>query len=175
MNFHSLAFRHEMPHLSMPRPSNDHRILAALLPFVLGITMALMPPPPELAQCSWWSLSLFVTVIVGLIMEPVPVAAVGYEETRLGKRISLSRLGGRSFALGYAIMPADPLPAPFTPSNTARSGGTIFSVIKNIPEFHQSLPNDPASRRIGSYLMWTARRCSAGLPCGRRTSSAFLL
>src|SRR5664279_4336372 len=46
--------------------------------------------------------------------------------------------------------------APFTPLNTARGGGTIFPVIKNIPEFYQSLPNDPSSRRIGSYLMWTA-------------------
>jgi len=46
--------------------------------------------------------------------------------------------------------------APFTPSNTARSGGTIFPVIKNIPEFYQSLPNDSSSRRLGSFLMWTA-------------------
>src|SRR5450631_2484883 len=73
-----------------------------------------------------------------------------------GSRCLLSRLGGRSLTLGYAIMLADLVLAPFTPSNTARSGGTIFPVIKNIPEFYQSLPNDPSSRRIGSYLMWTA-------------------
>src|SRR5450631_2478729 len=73
-----------------------------------------------------------------------------------GSRCLLSRLGGRSLTLGYAIMLADLVLAPFTPSNTARSGGTIFPVIKNIPEFYQSLPNDPSARRIGSYLMWTA-------------------
>jgi len=218
MNFHSLAFRAEQPHLSptMSQPSPRHLALAALLPLAIGITMALLPPPPGLAQYSWWYLSLFVTVIVGLIVEPVPAAAVGflgvtvaavlsrfvlfspaqlaapgfnpnsaaiawalsgfsnatvwlifsafvfslgYEKTGLGKRISLlllSRLGGRSLTLGYAVMLADLMLAPFTPSNTARSGGTIFPVIKNIPEFYQSLPNDPSSRRIGSYLMWTA-------------------
>jgi L-tartrate/succinate antiporter len=218
MNFHSLAFRAEQPHLSptTSQPSPRHLALAALVPLAIGIAMALLPPPPGLAQYSWWYLSLFVTVIVGLIVEPVPAAAVGflgvtlaavlsrfvlfspaqlaapgfnpnsaaiawalsgfsnatvwlifsafvfslgYEKTGLGKRISLvllSRLGGRSLTLGYAIMLADLLLAPFTPSNTARSGGTIFPVIKNIPEFYQSRPNDPSSRRIGSYLMWTA-------------------
>jgi len=53
-------------------------------------------------------------------------------------------------------MVANLLLAPFTPSNTARSGGAIFPIIKNIPTFYQSLPNDPSSRRIGGYLMWTA-------------------
>ena len=79
MNFHSLAFRHERPHSfpTTPRPSTNYRALAALLPLAVGLTMALLPPPPELAQYSWWYLSLFVTVIVGLIVEPVPAAAVG--------------------------------------------------------------------------------------------------
>src|SRR5450631_3524808 len=79
MNFHSLAFRHEQPHLfpTTPRSSTNYRALAALLPLAVGLTMALLPPPPELAQYSWWYLSLFVTVIVGLIVEPVPAAAVG--------------------------------------------------------------------------------------------------
>jgi L-tartrate/succinate antiporter len=218
MNFHSLAFWHEQQDAfpTRPRPSTNHRTLAALLPLAIGITMALLPAPPGLAQYSWWYLSLFVTVIVGLIVEPIPAAAVGflgvtaaavlsrfvlyspeqlavagfnsnsaaiswalsgfanstvwlifsafvfslgYEKTGLGKRISLlllSRLGGRSLTLGYAVMLADLVLAPFTPSNTARSGGTIFPVIKNIPEFYQSRPNDPSSRRMGSYLMWTA-------------------
>jgi L-tartrate/succinate antiporter len=39
-------------------------------------------------------------------------------------------LGKRTLGLGYAVALADL--APFTLSNTARSGGTIFPVIKNI-------------------------------------------
>jgi L-tartrate/succinate antiporter len=42
------------------------------------------------------------------------------------------------------------------PSNTARSGGTIFPIIRNIPELYGSLPNDESARKIGAYLMYTA-------------------
>src|SRR5207244_1512220 len=45
--------------------------------------------------------------------------------------------------------------APFTPSNTARSAGTIFPVIRNIPPLYGSEPGETA-RKIGSYLMWVA-------------------
>ncbi len=65
-------------------------------------------------------------------------------------------LGRRSLTLGYAITFADLLLAPFTPSNTARSGGTIYPIIANLPPLYGSKPNDPSSRRIGSYLMWVA-------------------
>ena len=192
------------------------RILTALAPLTVGIILALLPAPDGLAQHGWWFFSLFAAVIVGLILEPIPAAAIGflgitaatvsaqfvlfspaqlaapgfkantaaiswalsgfsnptvwlifsafifsmgYEKTGFGKRLSLtlmSHLGGRSLTLGYAVMVADLLLAPFTPSNTARSGGTIFPIIKNIPTFYQSLPNDPSARRIGGYLMWTA-------------------
>jgi L-tartrate/succinate antiporter len=57
---------------------------------------------------------------------------------------------------GYAIAFADLLLAPFTPSNTARSGGTIYPVIRNLPPLYGSLPDHPSARRIGSYLMWVA-------------------
>ena len=49
-----------------------------------------------------------------------------------------------------------PILAPFTPSNTARSGGTIYPVIKNLPPLYDSKPDDPSMRRIGSYIMWVA-------------------
>ena len=51
---------------------------------------------------------------------------------------------------------ADTILAPFTPSNTARSGGTIYPVIRNLPPLYDSKPNDPSMRRIGSYIMWVA-------------------
>jgi L-tartrate/succinate antiporter len=218
MNFHSLAFaREHAPSVAVAaRRGTSGRALSAILPLAIGLVMVLLPPPPGLPQYAWWYLALFVSVIVGLIVEPVPAAAVGllgvtaaavlarfvlfspaqlaatgfnstsaaiswalsgfsnstvwlifsafvfslgYEKTGLGKRIALlllSRMGGRTLTLGYAVMLADLVLAPFMPSNTARSGGTIFPVIKNIPEFYQSRPNDPSSRRIGSYLMWTA-------------------
>lgn len=30
----------------------------------------------------------------------------------------------------------------------------MFPVVKNLPPLFDSFPNDPSSRRIGSYLMW---------------------
>ena len=60
----------------LPRPVPG-RLMAALAPLAVGLILALLPPPPGLQQHSWWYLALFVTVIVGLITEPVPAAAVG--------------------------------------------------------------------------------------------------
>ena len=74
----------------------------------------------------------------------------------MGKRISLllvKKMGKRTLTLGYAVAVSDTLLAPFTPSNTARSGGTIYPVIRNLPALYGSKPNDPSSRRIGSYIM----------------------
>lgn len=105
-----------------------------------------------------WALSGFANSTVWLIFAAF-VFSLGYEKTGLGKRLALlllSRLGGRTLTLGYAVMLADLVLAPFMPSNTARSGGTIFPIIKNIPAFYESRPNDPSSRRLGGFLMWTA-------------------
>jgi L-tartrate/succinate antiporter len=105
-----------------------------------------------------WALSGFADHTVWLIFGAF-VFALGYEKTGLGKRIALMlvrRMGKRTLTLGYAVMLADLILAPFTPSTTARSGGTIYPVIHNIPPLYDSKPNDPSARRIGSYLMWVA-------------------
>ena len=89
----------------------------------------------------------------------VHVPAAGYDKTQFGRRMALilvKYLGRRSLTLGYAITFADLLLAPFTPSNTARSGGTIYPIIANLPPLYGSKPNDPSARKIGSYLMWVA-------------------
>ncbi|MCG6538166.1 MAG: anion permease, partial [Syntrophales bacterium LBB04] len=105
-----------------------------------------------------WALSGFSDATVWLIFGAF-VFSMGYNKTGLGRRIALILvrwLGGRTLGLGYAISLADLVLAPGTPSNTARSGGTIFPVIRNIPALYGSEPNSPTARRIGSYLMWTA-------------------
>ena len=187
-----------------------------LLLLAVAAALALIPPPPGLAPHAWNFFAIFAGVIVGLMLEPLPGAAVGligvvlvtvlapwvlfapaelakagfkpanaslawalsgfanttvwlifaafmfalgYEKTGLGKRIALwlvRAMGRRTLMLGYAITIADTLLAPFTPSNTARSGGTVFPVIRNLPALYDSLPNDPSARRIGGYVMWVA-------------------
>ena len=103
-----------------------------------------------------WALSGFVDSTVWLIFVAF-MFAMGYEKTGLGRRIALflmKKMGGNALGLGYAISFADLSLAPFIPSNTARSGGTIYPVVKNIPPMYDSLP-DKDRRKIGSYLMWT--------------------
>jgi L-tartrate/succinate antiporter len=105
-----------------------------------------------------WALSGFSNSTVWLIFGAF-MFAMGYEKTGLGRRIALllvKAMGRRTLTLGYAVTIADALLAPFTPSNTARSGGTIYPVIRNLPALYESKPNDPSMRRVGSYLMWVA-------------------
>ncbi len=175
----------------------------AVLPLLLGVIIALLPAPPGLNQTAWYFFAIFSSVILGLILEPLPAAAVGfigvflvavlglagpkpadnirwalsgfangtvwlifgafmfalgYEKTGLGKRIALilvKTLGKNTLGLGYAITFSDLILAPFMPSNTARSGGTIFPIIRNLPALYGSSPGE-TSRKIGAYIMWTA-------------------
>ncbi len=204
----------ELKPLPAPSPSPRSSIAwKAAAPLVAGAALALCPSPAGLAPHAWIYFAAFVAVIVALILEPLPAAAVGligittigglglvfspeqlanpafkapaealrwalagfanstvwlifgafmfamgYEKTGLGRRLALvlvKRLGSRTLGLGYAIMLADLLLAPFTPSNTARSGGTIFPVIRGIPALYGSHPGETA-RKVGAYLMWLA-------------------
>jgi L-tartrate/succinate antiporter len=174
------------------------------------------PAPAGLDQHAWYYAAIFAGVVVGLILEPLPPAAIGligvtavavlgrwvlysrdtlaapgfdatarsvewalsgfanstvwlsfaaftfaagYQKTGLGRRIALllvRTLGRRTLTLGYAVMLADAVLAPFTPSNTARSAGTVYPIIRNLPPLYGSLPNSPSARRLGSYIMWCA-------------------
>jgi L-tartrate/succinate antiporter len=126
---------------------------------VLGITAAaalrLVAPTPGGSIA--WALSGFSHGTVWLIFMAF-MLGLGYDKTGLGRRIALSLvqwLGRGTLGLGYAVALADLALAPFIPSNTARSGGTIFPIISHIPALYGSAPGDTA-RRIGAYLMWTA-------------------
>jgi L-tartrate/succinate antiporter len=192
------------------------RALRAIAPVALALILALLPAPAGLAAYAWHYFAIFAAVILALMLEPLPGAAVGligvtvaatlarytlfgpvdlakpgfspagaalswalsgfsnatvwlifaafmfalgYEKTGLGRRIALllvKHLGHRTLTLGYGITLADTILAPFTPSNTARSAGTIYPIIRNLPALYQSQPNDPSARRMGSYIMWVA-------------------
>lgn len=190
--------------------------ISFLLPVITAIILLLLPVPQGLSPQAWHFFSVFVAIIVGLVLEPLPGAvisltgtvliavfssyflftpeqtgasgfnlpnqafkwavsgfadstvwlvvgafmfAAGYKKTRFGERLALilvKYLGKRTLTLGYAVTFADLLLAPVTPSSTARSGGTIYPIIANLPPLYDSRPNDPSSRKIGSYLMWVA-------------------
>jgi citrate:succinate antiporter/L-tartrate/succinate antiporter len=187
----------------------------SVLPLLVWLTLVLIPHPAGLSANAWHYHALFVAVILALVLEPIPAAAVGlvgvavatasryvaakpgdalkwglsgfsdssvwlifgalvfstgYAKTGLGRRIALwlvKTLGHRTIGLGYAVMLADLLIAPVMPSNTGRSAGVIFPIVRGIPGLYGSEPG-PTARRIGAYLMWTAFATTAV------TSSLFL-
>ncbi|MDX4071088.1 anion permease [Aliarcobacter skirrowii] len=173
-----------------------------LVPVLLALIIWFIPAPEGLSVEAWRFFGIFLAVIIGLILEPIPAAligfagisliavlglmgnsgesikwalsgfsnttiwlifaafmfAAGYKKTGLGKRISLlmiKYMGKSTLGLGYAVAFSDLVLAPFMPSNTARSGGTIYPVVINIPQIFNSLPdNEP--RKIGAYISWVA-------------------
>ena len=46
-------------------------------PVVVGIVIALIPPPAGLPQHAWYYFAIFAGVIVGLMFEPLPGGAIG--------------------------------------------------------------------------------------------------
>lgn len=134
-------------------------VIALFSQWVLFSPAEVANPGFKMASESFkWAVSGFGNSTVWLIFGAFMFAA-GYDKTQFGRRLALilvKYLGRRSLTLGYAITFADLLLAPFTPSNTARSGGTIYPIIANLPPLYGSKPNDPSARKIGSYLMWVA-------------------
>lgn len=105
-----------------------------------------------------WGLSGFSNSVIWLIFAAFMIG-IGYAKSGLGRRIALilvSKLGKTTLGLGYAITIIDVILAPFIPSNAARSGGTLYPIISQIPAMFNSHPNDPSTRKIGAYLAWTA-------------------
>jgi L-tartrate/succinate antiporter len=134
-------------------------LVTVLAPWVLFAPAELAKPGFKPANAALtWALSGFSNGTVWLIFGAF-MFALGYDKTGLGRRIALvlvKMMGRRTLTLGYAVSVADTILAPFTPSNTARSGGTIYPVIRNLPMLYGSKPDDPSARKIGSYIMWVA-------------------
>lgn len=100
------------------------------------------------------ALSGFANVTVWLIVAAF-LFARAFVQTRLGERIAYNvvrRVGHGPLRLGYAIVLADLIMAPMTPSNTARAGGILFPITLNVARAFGSEPG-PTSSRIGAFLM----------------------
>jgi L-tartrate/succinate antiporter len=139
-----------------PIPPSMVGLLGVLVATMLGCVA-----PEPLASIEW-GLNGFSEPTVWLIFGAL-VFSMGYERTGLGRRIALLlvRLMGRStLGLGYALMLADLAIAPFTPSNTGRSAGVIYPIVRGIPALYGSAPG-LTSRRVGAYLLWTGFASSA--------------
>ncbi|HAT55619.1 MAG TPA: anion permease [Lactobacillus sp.] len=79
----------------------------------------------------------------------------GLIKTRLGERIAyalLQRFGSSSLKLGYSLSVGDLIISAFVPSNTARSGGIMYPIVRSIAHVAGSEP-DKNPRKLGAYLI----------------------
>lgn len=187
-----------------------NKLTKGLIPIAITLIIWLLPVPAGMPAPAWQFFGLFLGVIAGLILEPVPIGlvgfigvitasllkigpvpakngavsagaainwalsgfsnstvwlivvaflfAAGYEKTGLGRRVALylvSKIGRSTLGLGYSVILTESVLAPFMPSNTARSGGTLYPILSNIPAMFDSSP-EKEPRKIGAYLSWIA-------------------
>jgi DASS family divalent anion:Na+ symporter len=84
--------------------------------------------------------------------------ARGFVKTGLGDRIAtyfIKWLGSSTLGLSYGLTISEACIAPAMPSTTARAGGVFLPIIKSLSLSAGSKPNDPSSRKLGSYLVMT--------------------
>jgi L-tartrate/succinate antiporter len=60
-----------------------------LLAVLVGGVIALLPVPAGLKPTAWWFFALFCSVVVGLVLEPIPAAAVGVTGVALATVLGL--------------------------------------------------------------------------------------
>src|ERR1700674_2831540 len=61
---------------TLPTSKSPNRAWRALAPVAVAFVLALLPVPSGLAHHAWYFFSIFVGVIVGLVLEPLPGAAI---------------------------------------------------------------------------------------------------
>ena len=60
-----------------PRIGPDFHWWRVVIPVLLTLALAAVPPPPGLAQHAWFYFAIFAGVIAALVTEPLPNPAVG--------------------------------------------------------------------------------------------------
>lgn len=93
---------------------------------------------------------------IGWLIFTAFLLARGFIKTGLGTRIAyylIKMFGKNTLGLSYALVSAEALLSPLTPSNTARGAGILFPVISSLSRGLFSDPKNGTEKRIGSFLM----------------------
>jgi DASS family divalent anion:Na+ symporter len=118
---------------------------------VIGITLTSVTGTLTVGE----SLSGFGNSVIWLIVIAFFISR-GFINTGLGARIAylfMRVLGKRSLGLAYGLVAADLCLAPAIPSNTARSGGVIFPILRSVSRAYDSSPEEGTARKIGAFLI----------------------
>ncbi len=140
-----------------------------LLAVFVATIVALMVRPAPMGMSVMVSLTLLAVtgivpanrVLLGFSNQTVWLIFSAYlfaraiSTTGLGMRVAyllIRRFATTPLRLGYAVVSAGMIVAPFVPSDTARGGGVVFPVTLSLARAFGSEPGETA-RRIGSFLM----------------------
>ena len=96
----------------------------------------------------------FANPTVWLIVSAFLIAR-GFIKTGLGKRVAfilIKAFGRKSIGLSYSLVMSEFILSPAMPSNTARSGGIIYPIIRSLCSAFGSEP-EKSPRKIGSFLI----------------------
>ncbi|MDQ0205067.1 anion permease [Pectinatus haikarae] len=171
-----------------------NRLVRGSIVLVSLMLIWLLPVPAGLTVEAWHIFAIFAAVILGFILQPMPLGAValagvtypaligllkpsevlagfsnttiwliisaflfakGFIKTGLGKRIAYKLIfwfGSSSLKLSYTLVISDFIISPATPSNTARSGGIMFPIVRSLASVFDSEPG-PTARKIGAFLL----------------------
>ncbi len=119
------------------------------------------------------ALSGFSNTTVWLIVSAF-LFAKGFIKTGLGRRISyklIELFGDSTLKLGYTLAISDFIISPATPSNTARSGGIMFPIVRSLASAFGSEPG-PTARKIGAYILVTSFQADAPIAAAFLTACA---
>jgi len=105
---------------------------------------------PAQAYAGFANSTILLIVTAFLVARAVSKCGLGQ---RLGHLV-VSRFGRSTLGLSYSIFLVDAVIAPAFPSNTAR-GGVLYPLVVGLTEAGGASPDNPARRKLGSYLMFS--------------------
>jgi divalent anion:Na+ symporter, DASS family len=111
---------------------------------IVGIAAALATRTLTIVE----ALSGFANSTVWLVVSAFFLAA-SFIRTGLGARIAYALVrafGHSTLGLGYSLVAADLMLAPFVPSNTGRAGGVIFPILQSLTHMKSTSPVDARTR-----------------------------
>ncbi|HEX2800362.1 MAG TPA: anion permease, partial [Thermoanaerobaculia bacterium] len=76
MKAHAQAVKGPVPFLHIDFHAHP-ALWKGLLAVLFGAIVALLPVPAGLKPAAWYFFALFCAVVLGLVLEPIPAAAVG--------------------------------------------------------------------------------------------------
>ena len=134
--------------------------IAVLAITVTALTQVLAPG--SAGKSITYALAGFSESVIWLIVIAFFIAR-SFIKTGLGHRISyifIKFLGKRTLSLAYGLILSDLILSPAMPSNTARSGGIIYPILKAISINFGSEPEKKTQKKIGSFLIFTVFQCN---------------